>query len=123
MKPIVVVDDEPMLRSIVTRMLADHGFRALEATDGLAALELLNGLGRDVGLVLTDIVMPELDGIALLERLARTHPGVPVLLMSGYSEHELELRRLVSPCGILRKPFSSTALIAEVRRCLTTAAA
>lgn len=123
MKPILVVDDEPMLRSVVARMLADQGFAALEAPDGATALEVVQRQGKDVALVLTDVVMPGVDGIALLEHLTRMHPGLPVLLMSGYSDRELELRSLAAPCGILRKPFSSATLLNEVRRCLGEVAA
>ena len=122
MSTILVADDEPMLRSLVGRMLADHGYTALEAPDGAAALDIVSGSSRSVSLVLSDIVMPRLDGIALLERLSRSHPGLPVVLMSGYSDAELAVRTYAAPCGILRKPFSTAMLIAEVRRCLTTAA-
>ncbi len=122
MNTIVVADDEPMLRSLVSRMLADHGYTTLEAPDGAAALDILTVPDRKVALVLSDIVMPRLDGISLLERLSRSHPGLPVVLMSGYSDAELAVRTFAAPCGILRKPFSAAMLIAEVRRCLTAAA-
>ena len=122
MKSIIVVDDDPAVRRAAARLLAEEGFRVLEASDGDEAIRLAERHGPDIGLVVTDIVMPRLNGIELLERLSRIHPALPVVLMSGYTSNELMGRALVAPCGILRKPFAPEALIDEVRRCLATAA-
>ncbi len=122
MKSIIVVDDDAAVRRIASRILAEEGFHVLEASDGDEAIQLAERHGPEVGLVVTDIVMPRLNGIELLERLSRIQPSVPVVLMSGYTSNELMGRALVAPCGILRKPFAPEALIGEVRRCLATAA-
>jgi len=119
---ILVVDDEPMLRSLVGRMLADEGFPVLEAADGREALDALEQFGRDVALVITDVVMPRVSGVELLERLSVSHRGLPVVLMSGYRERQLLERGLTAPCAMLEKPFSAAVLLAEVRRCLVGAA-
>jgi DNA-binding NtrC family response regulator len=121
-KPIVVVDDEEMIRSLIARILTEEGFQTLEAADGRAGLEIIERLGSHVSLVVSDVVMPRLNGVALLEHLSVSHPGVPVILISGYGEHELAGQGLKMPCGILRKPFMPEALVAEVRRCLTVPA-
>ncbi len=122
MKSIIVVDDDAAVRRIASRILIEEGFPVLEASDGDEAIQLAEQLGHDVGLVVTDIVMPRLNGIELLERLARIQPSLPVVLMSGYTSNELMSRALVAPCGILRKPFAPEALLGEVRRCLAPAA-
>ena len=122
MKSIIVVDDDAAVRRIASRILSEEGFRVLEASDGDEAIRLAERFAPDIGLVVTDIVMPRLNGIELLERLSRIHPALPVVLMSGYTSNELMGRALVAPCGILRKPFAPEALIDEVRRCLATAA-
>ena len=122
MKQILVVDDEPMLRSLVGRMLTDAGYSVLEAADGGEALHVLERFGRDLALVISDVVMPKVNGIELLERLSLSHRGLPVVLMSGYRERELLAQGLAAPCAMLEKPFSSAALLAEVRRCLVGAA-
>jgi CheY-like chemotaxis protein len=122
LKSIIVVDDDPAVRRVAARILAEEGFRVLEASDGDEAIRLAERHGPDIGLVVTDIVMPRLNGIELLERLSRIQPALPVVLMSGYTSTELMGRALVVPCGVLRKPFAPEALIDEVRRCLATAA-
>lgn len=122
MKSIIVVDDDAAVRRIASRILSEEGFAVLEASDGDEALQLAEQLGHSIGLVVTDIVMPRVNGIELLEHLSRIRPALPVVLMSGYTSHELMNRALVAPCGILRKPFAPEALIDEVRRCLATAA-
>lgn len=122
MKSIIVVDDDAAVRRIASRILSEEGFRVLEASDGDEAIRIAERHGPDIGLVVTDIVMPRLNGIELLERLSRIQPALPVVLMSGYTSNELMGRALVAPCGILRKPFAPEALIDEVRRCLATAA-
>jgi two-component system, cell cycle sensor histidine kinase and response regulator CckA len=121
-KSIIVVDDDAAVRSIAARILAEEGFRVFEASDGDEAIRLAERHRPEIGLVVSDIVMPRLNGIELLERLSRIHPALPVVLMSGYTSAELMSRALVAPCGILTKPFAPEALIEEVRRCLATAA-
>ncbi len=122
MKSIIVVDDDAAVRRIAARILVEEGFRVLEACDGDEAIRLAELHGPNIGLVVTDIVMPRLNGIELLERLSRIDPSLPVVLMSGYTSHELMGRALVAPCGVLRKPFAPEALVDEVRRCLAAAA-
>lgn len=122
MKSIIVVDDDAAVRRIASRILIEEGFSVLEASDGDEAIRLAERLGASIGLVVTDIVMPRLNGIELLERLARIQPSLPVVLMSGYTSNELMGRALVAPCGVLRKPFAPEALIDEVRRCLAQVA-
>ena len=118
MKPIIVADDEPWIRTVASRVLTEEGFEVLEAADGTEALSLIERHPSGVALVVSDIVMPGVNGIELAERLARTHPRLPVVLMSGYGARELAERGLASPCGVLTKPFLPAVLLAEVRRCL-----
>jgi DNA-binding NtrC family response regulator len=121
MRSIIVVDDDAAVRRVAARILVEEGFFVLEAEDGDEAMRIAEA-NREVGLVVSDIVMPRVNGIELLERLARTRPTLPVVLMSGYSSQELMGRALVAPCGILKKPFAPEELLDEVRRCLATAA-
>lgn len=116
--PIVVVDDEELVRTILVRMLREAGYQALAADGGEAALALIAERGGAVALVLSDVVMPKLDGLALVARLSVAHPTLPTILMTAYTDGELAEHNLVPTCGLLRKPFTSAALLAEVRRCL-----
>jgi len=116
LEQILVVDDEAMVRQLAARILKEQGYRVVEAPDGVAALDMLDGSAVD--LVLSDVIMPRLTGVELMERLSLTQPGLPVLLMSGYGTTELLSRGVSAPCGLLPKPFPPDRLIEEVRRCL-----
>ena len=115
---ILVVDDEPLVRRYAARVLETEGFLTSEAPDGVEALRLLNEEVPDVEAVLSDIVMPRLNGVELMQVLSRSHPRLPVLLMSGYANLELEGMGIAAPCAILAKPFDPERLVEEVRRCL-----
>jgi two-component system cell cycle sensor histidine kinase/response regulator CckA len=113
-----VVDDEPVVRRFAVRVLEEEGFLVSEAADGVEALRLLREEVPDVDAVVSDIVMPRLNGVELLQILSSTHPQLPVLLMSGYAIGELEGMGIAAPCAFLPKPFARERLIEELRRCL-----
>jgi CheY-like chemotaxis protein len=115
---ILVVDDEPDLRRIAARILLEEGYSVHEARDGLEALDYISSGKPSLDAIVTDIVMPRLDGVGLLRRLAVIQPDLPVLLMSGYGTDQLAERGIVSPCAVLPKPFPPERLVAEVRRCI-----
>jgi two-component system cell cycle sensor histidine kinase/response regulator CckA len=115
---VLVVDDEPMVRRFAARVLREQGFGVHEATDGEEALALIRAGVADLDVVLSDIVMPRMNGVQLLHSLSTLRPDLPVLLMSGYATTQLADLGITSPCGVLAKPFSSEALVAEVRRCI-----
>ena len=115
---ILVVDDEPVIRRFAARVLEDEGFQVLEAEDGAEAPRVLGERLSDVDAVLSDIVMPKVNGVELLQVLTTIRPSLPVLLMSGYANAQLEGMGIAAPCAILPKPFAAEQLIEEVRRCL-----
>jgi two-component system, cell cycle sensor histidine kinase and response regulator CckA len=115
---VLVVEDEEAVRLAIRRVLQDEGYCVLEAQNGVDALQLLNGgnaPGR-IDLVLTDLRMPMMDGRALAAALARAHPDLPIVFMSGFTAQLMDLR-LVSPhLTFLPKPFRNDDLLATVRR-------
>ena len=115
---VLVVDDEPMVRRFAARVLRDEGFGVHEAGDGAEALELIRAGIAELEVVLSDIVMPRMDGVQLLQSLSTVRPNLPVILMSGFATDQLAELGITSPCGVLAKPFSPEALVAEVRRCI-----
>ena len=115
---VLVVDDEPTIRRFARRVLVEHEFEVLEADNGVAALELIRGSDRRLDVVVSDIVMPKLNGVQLLQRLSITHPGLPIILMPGYAGPERAQRGTQAPCSVLAKPFRPEQLVAEVRRCI-----
>jgi DNA-binding NtrC family response regulator len=118
---VLVVDDDPTVRALTTRILSESGFGIREAPDGQVALEVIQASGDLVHLVLSDIVMPRLNGVELLQILSVSHPELPIILMSGYQPADLHAQFIAAPCGVLAKPFEAESLIAEVRRCLPAA--
>jgi two-component system response regulator FlrC len=72
----------------------------------------------DLDAVVSDIVMPRMNGVELLQSLSLERPRLPVILMSGYGSDQLTRRGIVSPCSVLAKPFPPERLLAEVRRCI-----
>ena len=114
---VLLVEDEDGLRSMIRRVLQDHGYTVLEASNGVRALQLLaeGGAGSEVGLVLTDLRMPLMDGRQLAAALARLLPMLPVVFMSGYTAQLMEMQ-LVSPQLVfLPKPFQTEGLLTMVR--------
>lgn len=120
---VLVVDDEPVVRRLAARVLDSAGYDVHEVGDGQQALDFLTARDTDVDVVVSDIVMPRLNGVQLLETLSRSHPDLPVILMSGYGPAELADRGIAAPCALLAKPFLPEQLIAEVRRCIRENAA
>ncbi len=115
----LVVDDEAAVRRFAVRVLARDGFEVLEANDGVDALELLKSANQPVDIVVTDIVMPRMNGVELMEALSVSHPGLPVILMSGYATAALSELGIATPCSILNKPFPAERLLTEVHRCMS----
>lgn len=115
---VLVVDDEPVVRRFAERVLHQAGFGVHQATDGAEALELIRAGLATPAVVLSDIMMPRMNGVELLESLSTLRPDLPVILMSGYGKAQLAERGIASPCGVLSKPFTSDLLVAEVRRCI-----
>jgi DNA-binding NtrC family response regulator len=115
---VLVVDDESTVRRFARRVLVEHGFEVHEAGDGAEALDLIQAMYDRLGVVVSDIVMPKLNGVELLHQLAMVRPQLPVILMSGYAGPQLAERGIEAPCSILAKPFSADTLVAEVRRCI-----
>ena len=113
---VLVVDDEPGLRDLVCRTLETDGFRTLEAAQGAEALELMESAPDTVDLVVTDVVMPGMDGRELGRRLAQRWPGLPILYISAYDVNDIFRRG--SPHGsapFLQKPFPLEKLVTTVR--------
>ena len=115
---VLVVDDEATVRRFTARVLESDGYHVHEARDGLEALALLQADPEAADCVVSDIVMPRLNGVELLQAISVHVPGLPVILMSAYGSMQLADRGIASPCSVLAKPFPPELLLNEVRRCL-----
>src|SRR5262249_54532384 len=116
-KTILVVDDEAGIRSSVRGVLADEGYRVLEAEDGRGALKLIANERRR--LVILDIWMPEMDGIELLRHIRDSHPGTPVIVISGHGNIETAVTATkLGAFDFIEKPFSLDGLLHVIDRAL-----
>lgn len=115
---VLVVDDEAAVRRFAARVLEREGIGVLEANDGVEALDLFKNGAPEIDLVVSDIVMPRLNGVELMQALSVSHPDMPVILMSGYATAALSELGIATPCSIIPKPFPAERLLAEVRRCV-----
>lgn len=119
---ILLVEDEPMVRRVVGRVLIDFGYRVAEAGSGREALAWLAEAGSAPALVVTDLVMPEMGGRELATQLAERFPSVPVLFTSGYTDNEVVRRQLVEEGRpFLQKPLIPETLLRTVRDLLDSA--
>lgn len=119
---VLLVDDEPLVLRSVSRMLVQSGYDVVEAPDGEAALVALARAGA-VDIVLTDVVMPLMNGMELAEHLAASHPALPVLFMSAHAFDVIERQR-VDPANLrlLHKPFGKNELLAQLDEMLRASA-
>ncbi|MEZ0332452.1 MAG: response regulator [Gemmatimonadales bacterium] len=119
-RTILVVEDEEIVLTMVTRLLWDLGYRTLEARDGAQALHLAHLSIAHLDLVITDVMMPAMDGRELGRRLAQTCPDLPVLYISGYFAGDVFHRDGPGPASsFLHKPFTNDDLMAKVKGLLT----
>ena len=116
---ILVVEDDDALRSYTVETLAELGYRVLPATNGAAALEILDS-GNDIDLLFTDVVMPGgLNGRQLADEAVRRRPGLKVLFTTGYTRNAIMHHGRLDPgVEMVGKPFSSDELIRKVRAIL-----
>jgi signal transduction histidine kinase len=116
---VLVVEDEPMVRSHVVRMLGRMGYHCLEAADGRGALDLLSARGTPVDIVLSDIVMPRMNGNDLAREITARWPELPVLFMSGHTDDEMLRRDLLTPtASFIQKPFDARTIAGKLRALL-----
>jgi len=116
---VLVVDDESIIRDLARSGLEGSGFRVLEAMDGLEAVELFQAGRVTVDLVLLDMTMPRMGGAEAFRLIRAMHPGMRVLLTSGYTQKEsMESLADLPPDGFLQKPFDKATLAAAVDEAL-----
>ena len=116
---IILVEDESLVREITARVLGRAGYTVLEAHDGEHALQLLRRHEGQIDLVITDVVMTRMGGLELARRIASERPGMPILLMSGYSAEEMPTDD--PTIGFLQKPFTPSVLLQSVSTALAHA--
>ncbi len=119
---ILLVEDENTLRNITRQYLTKQGYTVLEANNGVTAMQLSVTHPGPIHLLLTDVIMPGMNGRELADRLTSVRPETRVLYMSGYTENAIGHNGVLDPgTNLLQKPFTLPALNAKVREVLDTA--
>jgi len=114
---ILLAEDDDDLREVLRQALAEGGYEVLEASRGDEALRLAESRSEDIDLLLTDVMLPGLDGLSTAEEFARRRPASKVLFMSGFADIGRN-RELPSGTALLEKPFSPQSLLLEVEKAL-----
>ena len=116
MARILIIDDDDPLRAVLRMALEHHGHTVIEACNGQEGLELFEH--ADADLVITDIVMPEKEGLSVLMALRKKQPPVKVIAMSGGGRQSavdyLRMAKMLGAAKVLAKPFSTEALVAAI---------
>ena len=116
---ILVVEDDPTVRSLAVRILEEHGYTVLEACDGPEAIALAGAHRGTIDLVLSDVVLPGMSGREVVDRIPAACPGVKALFMSGYTENAIvHDGTLDADTAFIQKPFRADTLARWVRRVL-----
>ena len=117
---VLVVEDEPDMREVTRRILERNGYHVTAAASGHDALQIVTGQLEHVDLLLTDVVMPRMQGRELADKIRILRPGIRVAFMSGYTQGLLSQQRVLEPgVYLIEKPFTETILLAKVREILS----
>lgn len=122
-KRLLLVEDQETVRKVLRAILEEEDYEVLDAEHPREALALWAKHGSTLDLVVTDFVLPEMDGPELVERIRNLRPGIPVVYISGYLSEDVSERRFFQPgAAFLQKPFRAEALVRTVRELLSAQA-
>lgn len=116
---VLLVEDEEQVRGILKQILEGQGYDVIAASSGEEALTISQDLKRDIKLMITDVVMPQMSGRELAERIIALRPNLRVLFMSGYTDDAIVRHGLLDEkLNFIQKPFDSAAVARKVRELL-----
>jgi PAS domain S-box-containing protein len=113
---VLVVEDEPALREVTRRTLVGNGYRVIAADTGQGAIDAVAASAERIDVLLTDVVMPGMQGCEVAKRICELQPGIGVLFMSGYTQGLLSTQGLLEPgINLIEKPFTEASLLTRLR--------
>ena len=115
-KTVLVVDDDPAVRRVIAMILKQHGYSVIEADCGWKGLERFAEHRNTIELVLSDVVMPQMSGVEMIQRILAVDPSVTVMLMTGCAMDA----RLSEGVPVISKPFTQVTLIQAIGACLAS---
>ena len=116
----LLVEDDPLVAKVARSLLAGAGYDVVKAGDGEEGLAVFAAHEAEIGLVVSDVMMPKLSGVEMAARLRSLRPAVPVVLMSGYTQDELAWPDGLGEVVFVPKPFTAQGLLAAVDKALTS---
>lgn len=120
---VLLVDDEELLRRLLSRMLLEAGFTVVDAENGRQALDIARDLDDKLGLVVTDLHMPVMDGLEFARALRPIRPSVPILFITGRDLPERSASGNGWDDDVLRKPFAAEVFLDAVTRLVSSSSA
>jgi PAS domain S-box-containing protein len=118
---VLLVEDDPAVREVAAYTLRQQGYTVLEATNGQEALHLVSECNEEIHLLLTDVVMPEMNGKVLADQIQSVRPNIKALFTSGYTDDAIVQHGVLKPdIAFISKPFLPSALARKVRETLDT---
>jgi CheY-like chemotaxis protein len=119
---LLLIEDEPLVRELAYEILTGQGYQVLDAGSGAEALRICESHPEPIQLVVTDVIMPGMNGREVYERMAQLRPGLKVLYMSGYTQSAIVHRGVLEPgTAFVQKPFTIPGFLDRVRETLDTA--
>jgi CheY-like chemotaxis protein len=116
---VLLVEDEPALLEVTRRLLTRNGYQVISAASGQEAVNAATTCRDPITLLLTDVIMPGMQGREVTEQVSRIQPGIAVLYMSGYTEGLLSAQGVLVPgINLIEKPFTETALLTKLQETL-----
>jgi CheY-like chemotaxis protein len=112
---ILLVEDEADVRRMVARVLRADGYQVLEAASAADAIMLIDGYAGTIDLLLSDLVMPKMNGAELAERVRRARPATKIVLMSGYTDSPLSSTEVASGIEFIAKPIMPDVILSKLR--------
>lgn len=105
-RTVLIVDDEDVIRELIVDVVTDNGYRVLSAPNGAKALEIVRAERGKIGMVLLDMLMPDMDGRRTYELIREIDPGLPVIIATGFDREDLTKTLLaLGVRGVVSKPF------------------
>jgi CheY-like chemotaxis protein len=118
---VLLVEDEAIVREVTARVLESGGYRVLESSGPREALRIAGTYGEPIDMLLTDVVMPEMNGIDLAGQIRKLQPCVATIFMSGYADGHVLKNTLLSHARHIQKPFTINFLLAQIADALNAA--
>ena len=116
---IMVVEDQADVRELIVHVLKEYGYNIIESIDGEDALAKCKKYRKDIHLLITDVIMPKLNGLELREKLLKSYPDLKVIFMSGYADNVIAKMGVLDIDKIfIEKPFVPSSLISKIREIL-----